>query len=173
MQSRRTMMIAAVVALVGLSAAAVIAALHMHADVQRKRYEVLIDLEADANRIDALESQANAERRVPLVTQAEVHQLLDDMSAELADLVDREAVGVADVRDVFEVDRPQIVEEFALMRSRDFRRAGAVDERVDFERIRHGLRRAADVNATLADRSDHLSWIGTVIVMLLSIVGLT
>src|SRR4051812_18417158 len=173
MQSRRTLMIAAVVALVGFSAAAVIAALHVHADVQRKRYEVLIDLEADANRIDALESEANAERRVPLPAQAEVVDLLGDMHHELAELAAARAVGTAGVARQFEVYRPQIVEEFALMRSRDFEHAQVVDDRVDFERIRHGLRRAADRNHALATRSDRMSWIGTAFVAALAAFALT
>src|SRR4051794_21334388 len=173
MQSRRTLMIAAVVALVGLSAAGIIAALHMHADVQRKRYEVLIDLEADANRIDALESGANAERQVPLPAQAEVVDLLSDMHGELRQLDAAGAVGTAGVARLFEVYRPQIHEEFALMRSRDFERAKVIDDRVDFERIRHGLRRAADRNHELATRSDRMSWIGTGIVAALAALALT
>src|SRR3954471_6752025 len=127
MQSRRTMMIAAVVALVGLSAAAVIAALHMHADVQRKRYEVLIDLEADANRVDALESEANAERRVPLPAQAEVTELLVDMHGELLSLDARGAAGTPQVLRLFQLYKPQIEEEFALMRARDFEHANTID----------------------------------------------
>ena len=86
MQGRRTFLIAAIVALVAACSTAGITFLHLHADEQQSRYEQLIDLEADANRLDALESEANAQRRVPLAAQAEVMTLLRDMHLELADL---------------------------------------------------------------------------------------
>ena len=60
MQGRRTFLIAAVVALVASAASVGIAALHLRADERRARYEALIELEASANRIDALEWEANA-----------------------------------------------------------------------------------------------------------------
>src|SRR3954451_6099273 len=127
MQGRRTLIIAAVVALVAVGATAIVAALHRHAGEQRSRYEVLIELEASANRVDALESEANAERRVPLPVQAELTTLLRQMHASLVDLETGGSRETADVRRVFEDDRPQIEEEFALMRSREFERAAAVD----------------------------------------------
>src|SRR3954452_6823191 len=161
MQGRRTLMIAVAVALVAIVAASIVAALHFRADTQRKRYEVLIDLEADANRVDALESDANAERRVPLAAQSEVVELLEDMHAELAELTAEGSAGTAPVLRVFDSFRPQIREEFALMRSREFKAAAVIDARVDFERVRHGLRRAADDNRARADRLDRISWIGT------------
>src|SRR3954467_6420387 len=114
MQGRRTLMIAAAVALVAIVAASIVAALHVRADTQRKRYEMLIDLEADANRIDALESDANAERRVPLAAQAEIVELLDDMHFALGELNAEGSVGVAPVLRLFDGFRPQIREEFAL-----------------------------------------------------------
>jgi diguanylate cyclase (GGDEF)-like protein len=166
-------MIIAAVALVAIAAATSVAGLHVHSDTQRKRYEVLIDLEADANRVDALESDANAERRVPLAAQAEVVDLLEDMHHELAELTAEGSVGTAPVLRVFDGFRPQIREEFALMRSRDFERAAVIDERVDFERVRHGLRHAADSNRALADRLERISWIGTGIVAAFAAFALT
>src|SRR3954451_7984548 len=125
MQGRRTLIIAAVVAVVAATAAALVAALHAHAGEQRARYEVLIELEATANRVDALESEANAERRVPLPVQSELTALLRQMHTSLVGLEaggSRETMGV---RRIFEDDRPQIEEEFALMRAREFERAAA------------------------------------------------
>src|SRR3954451_19448043 len=113
MQGRRTLMITAAVALVALAAATSVAGLHVHADTQRKRYEMLIDLEADANRIDALESDANAERRVPLAAQAEVVDLLEDMHIELGELTVEGSAGTAAILRLFDSFRPQIREEFA------------------------------------------------------------
>src|SRR3954464_14951028 len=101
MQSRRTSTIAAAVALVAIAAATIVAGLHVHSDAQRKRYEMLVDLEADANRVDALESDVNAERRVPLAAQAEVVGLLDDMHDELAELTAEGSSGTAPVLRVF------------------------------------------------------------------------
>src|SRR3954454_3456997 len=173
MQGRRTLMITAAVALVALLAASSVAGMHVHADTQRKRYEMLIDLEADANRVDALESDANAERRVPLAAQAEVVALLDDMHEQLAELTAEGSAGVDPVLRLFDSFRPQIREEFALMRSRDFERAGVIDARVNFERVRHGVRRAADRNRALADRLDRISWIGTGIVAAFAAIALT
>src|SRR3954447_18128189 len=111
MQGRRTLMITAAVALVALAAATSVAGLHVPADTQRKRYEMLVDLESDANRIDALESGANAERRVPLAAQAEVVELLDDMHGELAELAAAGSSDTAPVLRVFDGFRPQIREE--------------------------------------------------------------
>src|SRR3954467_3337679 len=107
MQGRRTLMIAAAVALVAIVAASIVAALHFRADTQRKRYEMLIDLEADANRVDALESDANAERRVPPAAQADVVALLDDMHDELAELTAEGSAGVDPVLGLFDSFRPQ------------------------------------------------------------------
>src|SRR3954454_1336078 len=142
MQGRRTFLIAALVALVAACSSAGISVLQRHADEQQHRYETLIDLAADAYRVDALESEANAERRVPLAVQSEVKALLGDMHAELADL-DARGTDVSPVIDHFELYRPLLTEEFALMRARDFARADMVDQRIEFEDIRHGLRRAA------------------------------
>src|SRR4051794_23164956 len=102
MQGRRTLMIAAAVALVAFIAATSVAGLHAHADTQRKRYEMLIDLEGDANRMDALESDANAERRVPLAAQAEVVELLADMHNELGELTADGSAGTAPVLRLFD-----------------------------------------------------------------------
>src|SRR3954447_25380802 len=157
MQGRRTLMIAMAVALVAIVAASVVAALHFRADTQRKRYEVLIDLEADANRVDALESDANAERHVRLAAQAEVVELLDDMHVELGELTAEGSAGTQPILRVFDSFRPQIRKEFAPMPSRDFKTAAVIDARVDFERVRHGLRRAAAENRARADRLDRIS----------------
>jgi diguanylate cyclase (GGDEF)-like protein len=173
MQRRRTFLIATVVALVTFAASAGIAALHLHADERRERYEILVGLEAGANRVDALESEANAERRVPLRAQAELTALLDHMRGQLIDLEGRGSEGASEVLEIFQGYQPLIEEEFALMRARDFERAAEIDRRVDFERIRHGVRRAAASNHALAERSDRMSWIGTVAVLLLSIIGIT
>ena len=173
MQGRRTFIIATVVALVAIAASAGIAALHLHADERRTRYEILVELEASANRVDALESEANAERRVPLGVQSELRDLLAHMRTELEGLERRGSERSKGVLQLFVAYQPLIAEEFALMRARDFERAAAIDRKVDFEEIRHGLRAAADHNHELADRSDRMSWIGTIAVMALMVVGLT
>src|SRR3954454_20236435 len=173
MQGRRLFTIAALVALVAACSTAGIAVVHLHADEQQDRYERLIALEADANRLDALESEANAERRVPLITQAEVRSLLGDMARDLTDLASRGTTGVDPVLRVFTAYRPQIGEEFALMRARDFKRANAIDDEVDFERVRLGLRQAAAATNRVADRSDRFAWIGTFAVMGLGVIALT
>src|SRR3954451_21649227 len=95
------------------------------------------------------------------------------MHDELAELTAEGSAGVDPVLGLFDSFRPQIREEFALMRSRDFERAGVIDARVDFERVRHGLRRAADRNRALADRLDRISWIGTGIVAAFAAIALT
>jgi diguanylate cyclase (GGDEF)-like protein len=173
MQGRRTFIIAATVALTALVASSGVAALHLRADDRQDRYEALIELEAAANRIDALESEANAERRVPITVQSEITKLLAEMDDQFSGLVARDTEGVADVRDVFVGYRPQISEEFALMRARDFKRAKALDVRIDFEHIRGGLRRAADRNHAVAEDWNRLSWIGTVAVAILAVIALT
>ena len=91
------LLIATVVALVAIAASAGIAALHLHADERRTRYEILVELESSANRVDALESEANAERRVPLRVQAELSALLAHMRAELEGLERRGSEGAAAV----------------------------------------------------------------------------
>jgi diguanylate cyclase (GGDEF)-like protein len=173
MQGRRTFIIAATVALTALVASAGVAALHLRADDRRDRYEILIELEADANRIDALESEANAQQRVPLAAQSEIDALLTHLHTAFSGLVARDTEGVAPVRDIFVGYRPQIAEEFALMRAREFERAQALDVRIDFERIRRGLRSAAERNHAVAEDWDRLSWIGTVAVIILAVFALT
>src|SRR3954451_19800199 len=130
MLGRRTFLIAILVALVAGAAGGGVAPPHLRADEREDRYEILIDLEADANRLDALESQANAERRVGLAVQAEVSELLVDMEHELVDLTGRGSAGAASVLELFQDYSPQIEEEFALMRAREFNRANVIDRRV-------------------------------------------
>jgi diguanylate cyclase (GGDEF)-like protein len=173
MHGRRTLFIATVVALVSLAATAGIAALHMHADERRARYEILVELESAANRVDSLENQATAERRVPIGVQAEITSLMRHIDSQLASLERRGGEGATEVRRVFVSYRPYIEREFALLRARDFHSAASLDRRVDFERIRHGLRAAAERNQQLAARSDRMSWVGTIVVMLLATAGLT
>ncbi|MBE2317784.1 EAL domain-containing protein [Solirubrobacter sp. CPCC 204708] len=171
--SRRTFTIASVVAFVALAAGLGIAMLHLHADEQRQRYEVFIELESSANRIDALESEVNAERRVPLRAQAELNGLLDTTRADLAQLTQDGAHGAAALLRAFDGYRPLIVEEFALMRARDFEQAERIDAQVDFDAVRAGLRAGAVRSHDLADRTDRISWIGTVIVLIAAFTGLT
>ncbi len=173
MQGARTFIIATVVALVAIAASAGIAALHLHSDERRTRYEILVELESSANRVDALESEVNAERRVPLGVQAELAALLTDMRADLEGLERRGSERSTAVLAMFKAYQPLIAEEFALMRARDFERAAALDRSVDFDRIRHGLRAAAEHNHKLSDRSDRMSWVGTIAVMALMVIGLT
>jgi diguanylate cyclase (GGDEF)-like protein len=173
MQGRRTFIIATVVALVAIAASAGIAALHNNADERRTRYEILVELESSANRVDALESEANAERRVPLRVQAELGTLLTHMRTELEGLERRGSERSKPVLDLFVGYQPLIAEEFALMRARDFERAAAIDVKVDFDEIRHLLRVAADHNHRLADRSERIAWNGTIAVMFLLVVGIT
>ncbi|MDA0136439.1 putative bifunctional diguanylate cyclase/phosphodiesterase [Solirubrobacter deserti] len=173
MLSRRTFTIASVVAFVALAAGLGIAMLHLHADEQRQRYEVFIELESSANRIDALESEVNAERRVPLRAQAELNGLLDTTRADLAQLTQDGAHGAAALLRAFDGYRPLIVEEFALMRARDFEQAERIDAQVDFDAVRAGLRAGAVRSHDLADRTDRISWIGTVIVLIAAFTGLT
>jgi diguanylate cyclase (GGDEF)-like protein len=173
MQGRRLFTIAAIVALIAACSTAGIAVVHLHADEEQSRYERLIDLEADANRLDALESQMNAEHRVPLAAQAEAGSLLHEMHVDLTDLANRGTSGVEPVLRLFAADRPRISEEFALMRARDFVRANRVDAAVDFEQVRAGLRNAAVATGKVADRSDHLAWAGTIAAMALGAIALT
>src|SRR5262249_10936668 len=99
--------------------------------------------------------------------------LLGQMHADLTDLANRGTGGVAPVLRQFTAFQPQISEEFALMRARDFARANRIDAAVDFEQVRFGLRRAAVATAKVADRSDHLAWAGTIIAMGLGVIALT
>ena len=123
-QGRRTFTIAGVVALVALAASVGIAFLHLRSDEQRERYEVFIELESTANRIDALESEANAERRVPLRVQAEITALLAATWTATSTGSSRSAPRArARSSSASTRYRPLIAEEFALMRARDFERA--------------------------------------------------
>jgi diguanylate cyclase (GGDEF)-like protein len=173
MQRRRTFIVMTVVALVAIAAGAGIAALHLHADERRARYEILVELESSANRVDALESEANAQGRVPLAVQSELRTLLARMRSQLEGLERRGSERSRPVLHLFVGYQPLIAEEFALMRARDFERAAAIDVKVDFDQIRQLLRAAADHDQRLADRSERMSWIGTIVVMLLLVVGIT
>jgi diguanylate cyclase (GGDEF)-like protein len=175
MQGRRTILIATVVALAAAAATLGIAALHRHADERRGRYETLIGVEASAHRLSALEWEATARRRVPVPLQAEVTISMLDMKRQLSELRDSGSYGAARVFDAFVVLEPAIDDEFALLRARDFDRAELVDNRVAyaFQSLRASLHAAATRNRTLAERSDRMSWLGTVAVMVLLVVGLT
>ena len=171
--SKRTVFIATVVALVAAAATLGIAALHRHADERRGRYEQLTVIEASADRLSALEWEASSRRRVPLGVQAEVNATLDRMRVELLAL--RDGAGAGRALQAYELVRPGLEQEFALMRSRDFDGASALDDQVDpaFAALRLELRHAAAANRALAQRSDRSSWIGTVAVMVLLVIGLT
>ena len=93
MQRKRTILIAAVVALVATAATLGIAALHRHADERRSRYEALVGVEASAHRLGALRWEANARRRVPLAAQAEIKRTFTSMRAELRRLRDDGGAG--------------------------------------------------------------------------------
>ena len=123
------------VALVALAASVGIAFLHLRSDEQRERYEVFIELEARANRVDALESEANAERGVPLRVQAELTALLDHIDRDLDQLVAERAPGAPEIQQRFDGYRPLITEEFALLRAREFERADALDDADDLDSI--------------------------------------
>src|SRR4051812_17151740 len=175
MPGKRTILIASVVALVATAATLGIAALHRHADERRGRYEAFVAVEADANRVSALEWEATARRRVPLGAQAELTTTLRAMRAELLRLRGTGALGADPALEAFARLAPAIEDEFALLRSRDFERAAAVDVIVEPTTValRRSLRVAAERNRVVAGRSDRFSWIGTVLVMALLVVGLT
>ncbi len=175
MQGRRTFLIATVVALVAVATTAGIAVLHRHADERRGRYEAFIAIEASAHRLGALEWEATARRRVPLGVQAEVTATLNSMRAQLVVLRRDRSSRSSEVLDRFDAFRPSFDEQFALMRARDFDRAELHETLVEpaFDSLRASLRAAAVHNRALAARSDRMSWLGTVAVMLLSAVGLT
>jgi diguanylate cyclase (GGDEF)-like protein len=175
MQGRRTILIATVVALVAAAATLGIAALHRHADVRRGHYETLIGVEASAHRLSALEWEATARRRVPLGVQAEVTGAMSGIEQQLLALRAQGSEGADPAYDAFVALRPAIHEEFALLRAREFERAREVDDRVApaFAALRSELRSAAARNRAHADRSDRISWIGTVAVMVLLVIGLT
>ena len=175
MQRKRTIFIATVVAAIVAAATVGIAALHHHADIRRARYEKLMAVEASAHRVGALEWEASARRRVPLAVQAEVTNSLTRMRSQLLDLRAEGSEGAAPALATFVELEPAIEREFALLRSRDFASAGELDSSIDptFTTLRSQLRRAAVRNRRLAERSDRISWFGTVAVMLLLVVGLT
>src|SRR5262245_37576986 len=127
MRGKRTILIATVVALVATAATLGIAALHRHADERRSRYQALIAVEAEANRVTALQWEATARRRVPLPVQAELTERLRSMRAELRLLQRKGTLGAATALTAFERLRPAIEDEFALLRARDFERAEALD----------------------------------------------
>ncbi|WP_053225708.1 putative bifunctional diguanylate cyclase/phosphodiesterase [Solirubrobacter soli] len=175
MRGKRTILIATVVALVATAATLGIAALHRHADERRSRYMALIAVEAEANRVSALQWEATARRRVPLTVQAELTARLESMRDELRLLRHKGSLGAANALAAFERLRPAIEDEFALLRARDFERAQAMDVTVEAAsaNLSTRLRGAAENNREVAVRSDRFSWIGTVAVMALLVVGLT
>ena len=71
--------------------------------------------------------------------------------------------------------RPIIRQELALLRSRDFARAAYAHEVAErrFTRLQAALEHAAERNRALAVRSDRISWLGTVAVMLALVFGVT
>ncbi|HEY6891856.1 MAG TPA: hypothetical protein VI300_28900, partial [Solirubrobacter sp.] len=173
--SRRTVFIATVVALLAAAATLGIAAFHRRADDRRARYEQLMVIEASADRLSALEWEASSRRRVPLAVQAEVTARLDAMRGQLLALQDDGGAAATRALAAYRTLRPGLEQEFALMRSRDFASVETVDDVVDpaFDDLRDELRSAAVLNHELAGRSDRVSWIGTVAVMILLVVGVT
>jgi diguanylate cyclase (GGDEF)-like protein len=166
-------MIAAVVALVALAAGAGIAMLHVRAGQQRDRYEAFIELESDANRLDALESEASDDAGVPLVVQAELGTLLGSLDRDLRALTADGAEGARDILVRFQQFKPLIEEEFALLRARDLEAAQELDDAVNFDLIRSRLRGAAVDSRRVAARTDRIAWIGTGGVMIVGVLALT
>jgi diguanylate cyclase (GGDEF)-like protein len=175
MRRRRTILIATVVALLATAATFGIATLHEHADERRERHTAFVTLEALANRLSALEWEASARRRVPLGVQAEIKTTLRSMQAQLLALRGKNSLGAAQALAAFDRLRPVVVDEFALLRARDFERAVAVDSVVDAtgSELSAALRSAAERNREVAVRSDRFSWMGTVAVTILLVIGLT
>jgi diguanylate cyclase (GGDEF)-like protein len=173
MQGKRTLLIAAVVAVAAAAATLGIAALHGHADERRARHEAFLALQADAHRLNTLEWQATAERRLPLGVLVEGRDLVARIRVQLAEL-DRGG-DAASAASAFAALMPVIREELALLRSRDFSRAAAAHDEAErrFERLQAALERAASLNHALAVRSDRISWIGTVAVMLALVFGVS
>jgi diguanylate cyclase (GGDEF)-like protein len=175
MRGKRTILIATVIALLAAAATLGIAALHRHADQRRARYEAFVALEASANRLSALRWEATARRRVPLGVQAELMTTLRGLQRQLVALRRTDSLGAEDALTAFDRLRPAFVDEFALLRARDFERVTALDSIVDVTsaELRRTLRAGAEHNRQVAVRSERISWIGTVAVMGLLVVGLT
>ena len=175
MQGKRTLLIAAVVALAAAAATLGIAALHRHADERRTRHEAFIAVEADAHRLNALEWQATAERRVPLGVQAEGtaivarHAARSSTSSTAAASRHRPLAAFAALRPV---DR-RGVRAAAQPRLRARRRRSTRWPSAASTRLHAALQHAAERNRALAVRSDRISWLGTVAVMLALVFGLT
>jgi diguanylate cyclase (GGDEF)-like protein len=174
MRGRTTVWMVATVLAVAASATAGITLLHRHARESRDRYETLIEIEAGANRLSTLDWQATALRRVPLPIEAEVNATLPKMRTQLVGLLSDGGERIQAPLSAFDVYRPAVEEEYAFRRARDFKSADRLDERVQaaFTSLRGGLRRAAVRNASLADRSERLAWIGSAAVIVLSALGL-
>ncbi len=173
MLGTRTLAIAAVVALVAVAASVGVAVLHVRAGGPRERYETFIALESAAGRLDALESQAGAERQVSLAVQGEFTALLDVIERGLDRLVATDARGGHALHDTFTHYRPLMEEQFEALRARDFAAAYAADEAVDFDALRAGLREAAAYSEDVADRAERLAWTGTIGVFVAAVIALT
>jgi diguanylate cyclase (GGDEF)-like protein len=175
MRGKRTILIATVVALVATAATLGIAALHRHADERRSRYEAFVAVEGSANRVSTLQWEASARRRVPLAVQVELNTALRSMQEQLLVLRGEGSLGAAGALEAFERLRPAVMDQFALLRVRDFERAQALDSVLEpaTVRLRERLRHAAERNREVAVRSERFAWIGTVAVMALLVIGLT
>jgi diguanylate cyclase (GGDEF)-like protein len=174
MRGRTTFLTVCAVVLVALATTAGITLLHQRAGQSRARYETLIEIEVSANRLGALDWEAEAQRSVPLSVEAEINATLPRVRAQLTGLLPGGTGIVAPLR-AFDAYRPALEAEHAARRVRDFHDAQAKEEAVQarYTDLRAALHRAAARNARVADRAERLAWIGSAAVILLSALGLT
>ena len=178
MQGRRTILIAAVVALVAAAATLGIAALHRS---RRRAPRPLRDADRPSRPAptasSALEWEATARRRVPLRVQAEVTEHAGPHAG-------RNCWRSAAQAATAPAGALRRLREAASRRSRRSSRScvratssapprSTIASLPRSTLLRADLRAAAARNRALAARSDRMSWIGTVAVMVLLVVGLT
>ena len=174
MRGRTTFLTVCTVVLVALATTAGITLLHRRASQSRARYETLIEVEVSANRLGALDWEAEAQRSVPLSVEAEINATLPRVRAQLTGLL-AGGTGIVPSLRTFDAYRPALEAEHAARRVRDFDDAEAKEELVQarYADLRTALRGAAARNARVADRAERLAWIGSAAVILLSALWLT
>jgi diguanylate cyclase (GGDEF)-like protein len=173
MRGRTTFLTVCAVVLMALATTAGITLLHQRASRARARYEALIEVEASANRLGALDWEAEAQRSLPLSVESEVNATLPRMRAQLAGLL-AAGTGIEAPLRAFDAYRPALEAEHGARRVRDFESAESEEQivQIRYADLLATLRAAAARNARMADRAERLAWIGSAAVILLSALGL-